>query len=50
MLREHFVEYLKKPERLNEDRQLTTRKDSEQPKASRKVDYKVIRGLPRALN
>ena len=50
MLREHYVKYLKKPERLNEDRQLTTRKDSEVPKQARKVDYTLIRGLPRSLN
>lgn len=49
-IREHWPKYLKKPERLNEDRQLTTRKDSEQPKLSRKVDYTVIRGLPRPIN
>merc|ERR1712032_1407524 len=50
MIRDHYVDYLKKPERLNPDRQLTSRKDSEQPNAPRKVDYSVIRGLPRALN
>jgi NADH dehydrogenase (ubiquinone) 1 alpha subcomplex subunit 9 len=50
MIRDHFVDYLQKPERLNEDRQLTSRKDSEQPNQPRKVDYSVIRGLPRALN
>jgi hypothetical protein len=50
MLRDHYVKYLKKPERLDESRQLTTRKDSEVPKQARKTDYTLIRGLPRALN